>query len=119
IKDNQWHIVRVEGIPEKLTAARHAGIRRVVLPRQNENDVPPDCALKLVFVDDINEVLGALVLPQEASAADTIQQRKIFFLNAHCAAQGWQLSAARPIQKGLQFTITPPTADEVTITIYD
>lgn len=32
IRDNQWRILRVEGIPEKLSAAQNAGIRRVVFP---------------------------------------------------------------------------------------
>jgi hypothetical protein len=43
IKDHQWRVVRVEGIPEKLQAARQSGIRRVVLPRENEPDVPAAC----------------------------------------------------------------------------
>jgi len=120
IKDNQWRIRRVEGIPEKLIAAQQAGIRRVILPRENLSDVPADCkGLELVFVDDINEVLSKLTLPQETAPSDTVQQRKIFLLNAHSFAQGWQVSAARTIQDGLQFTITPATGDEITISIYD
>ena len=87
IRDNQWRIFRVEGIPEKLSAARHAGIRRVVLPRQNQTDVPPDCTgLQLVLVDDIKELLSNLTLSQDAAPADTVQQRKIALMHAHCSA---------------------------------
>ena len=120
IRDNQWRILRVEGIPEKLSAARHAGIRRVVLPRQNQTDVPPDCTgLQLVLVDDIKELLSNLTLSQDAAPADTVQQRKIALMHAHCSAQGWQVSAARSIQNGLQFAITPAIDDELTISIYN
>jgi ribonuclease HIII len=120
IKDSQWRISHVEGIPEKLTAARRAGIRRVVLPRENQNNVPEDCrALDLVFVDDINEVLSKLVLPQDATTVDTLQQRKVLLVNTYCASKGWQLSAARTIPHGLQFTITPPTDAELTVSLYD
>jgi len=120
IRDNQWRILRVEGIPEKLSAARQAGIRRVVLPRQNQADVPADCSgLQLVFVDDIKELLGNLTLPQDAAPADTVQQRKIALMHAHCSAQGWQVSAARSIQNGLQFAITPAVDDELTVSIYN
>lgn len=121
IKDHQWRVVRVEGIPEKLQAARQSGIRRVVLPRENEPDVPAACksTLEIIFVDDINEVLSKLTLPQTTAPDDTTQQKKISLLNSSSAAQGWQTSAARPIQNGLQFTVTPATGGELTISIYD
>lgn len=120
ISDSQWRILRVDGIREKFAAAQRAGIRRIVLPRQNENDVPDDHhGLDLILVDNINEVLNKLFLPQDSLPADTLQQRKVLFVNAHCSAKGWQCSAARKIQAGLQFTITPATADELIITIYD
>lgn len=120
IRDKHWNIVRVEGIPEKLDAARSAGIRRIVLPRQNNSDVPAACqGLELVFVDGITEVLSKLVLPQDSLPTDTVQQRKVFLVNTHCSAKGWQVSAAREIQSGVQFTVTPATADELTISIYD
>ena len=119
IRDSQWRIVRVEGIPKKLIAAQRAGIRRVVLPSENKNDVPEGFdGLDLVFVDEIREVLSNLTLPQ-SQQAETVQQHKILLVNAHCSAKGWQLSAAQEIQHGLQFTIAPPTADDLTITVYD
>src|SRR5712692_6293388 len=35
----QWRVVRVDGIPQKLAAARRSGIRRVVLPAENKIEV--------------------------------------------------------------------------------
>jgi ribonuclease HIII len=119
LRGSQWRIVRVEGIPEKLAAAQRAGIRRVVLPTENKNDVPDGCrSLVLIFVDDVKEVLERLTLPQ-TQHVETVQQQKVLLLNALCSERGWQLSAAREIQKGSQFTVTPPTADSLIISIYD
>jgi ribonuclease HIII len=118
-RDRQWHILRVEGIPEKLAAAQRFGIRRVVLPRQNEADVPENCRnLNLVFVDTVREALDNLFLPQDNLPAATPQQRKISFVKAQCSAKGWQVSE-RKIQNGLQLTVTPATAGNLTVSIYD
>jgi ATP-dependent Lon protease len=51
----------VGGIKEKILAARRAGIKRVILPRQNEKDLieVPDVVkegLKFVFVDNLADV---------------------------------------------------------------
>jgi ribonuclease HIII len=120
IKNSQWRISGVEGIPEKLSAARRAGIRRVVLPRQNQSDAPAERyrGLRLVFVDDINEVLRELTLPRDPGPCDSIQQRKISLLSTYSAGRGWQLSAPKSIQDGLQFTITPPTGNLLVVNVY-
>ena len=57
-------VLPVGGIREKVLAAHRAGIRRVVLPRENERDledVPADVreALSFVFVENVEEVLRA------------------------------------------------------------
>jgi ribonuclease HIII len=120
IRDARWRIVRVESIPEKLHAAERAGIRRIVLPRENEPDVPESGkAFDLLFVDEINDVLGKLTLPRDTLPADTTQQRKVAVLNAYSSTQGWQVSAAREIQGGLQFTISPAAGQELTINIFN
>jgi len=54
-------ILPVGGIKEKLLAARRAGVKTVILPRKNEEnlaDIPGDIKkeMKLVLVDDIQEV---------------------------------------------------------------
>jgi ribonuclease HIII len=121
IKDHQWRVLRVEGIPEKLQAARRRGIRRVVLPFENEPDIPAVCrnVLDIVLVDDINEVLSKLTLPQSASLEDTTQQKKISLLNSFSAVRVWQASAAKAMQNGLQFAVTPATGSALTLSIYD
>lgn len=118
-RDRQWHVLRVEGIPEKLVAAQRFGIRRVVLPRQNEADVPENCHnLNLVFVDTVREALDNLFLPQDNLPTATPQQRKVSLVKAQCSAKGWQVSE-RKIQNGLQLTVTPATAGTLTVSIYD
>lgn len=117
-RDNQWRIVRVEGIPEKLMAAEAAGIRRVILPADNQVDVPENCRLELIFADNISDAVSALTVPK-IDKADTVQQQKIIEVNAQCSKQGWQLSAAREMNNGLQFIITPFTGNELTVSIYD
>ena len=57
-------VLPIGGVKEKVLAARRAGIRRVILPRDNEKDVPdvPESAraeMEFVFADRIEEVLAA------------------------------------------------------------
>lgn len=56
-------VLPVGGIKEKVLAARRAGVRTVILPRQNEGDladIPSELLreMKLVFVDSVDEVLA-------------------------------------------------------------
>jgi ATP-dependent Lon protease len=60
----------VGGIKEKVLAAHRAGIRRVILPKENENDLRklPDHvrqAMEFILVERIEEVLAAAI-PQLA-----------------------------------------------------
>jgi ribonuclease HIII len=66
------HVRHVEGVPSKLRAAREAGFRRVLLPRENEDEalsagVADD--LQLLFVDHVDEVPGRL---NEVTVADEL-----------------------------------------------
>jgi len=59
-------VLPVGGIKEKVIGARRAGVKTVVLPRQNEPDVeeiPPKIlrGLKLVFVGDVEEAVEAVI----------------------------------------------------------
>jgi ATP-dependent Lon protease len=61
-------VLPVGGIKEKTLAAHRAGIKTVILPRQNEydlEDVPSDLKNKLsfVFVDTIEDVLAQALEP--------------------------------------------------------
>ncbi len=63
-------VLPVGGIKEKVLAARRAGIRRVILPRENQKnlrDLPGHVRdeLDFVLVDTIFDVVGA-VLPELA-----------------------------------------------------
>jgi ATP-dependent Lon protease len=57
-------VLQIGGVREKVLAAQRAGIRRVVLPRENEGDLeelPPETRkeLEFVLVDSIDEVIEA------------------------------------------------------------
>lgn len=57
-------VLPVGGIKEKILAARRAGIKKVILPRQNEKDLieVPDVVkegMKFIFVDSLAEVFKA------------------------------------------------------------
>jgi ATP-dependent Lon protease len=58
-------VLPVGGIKEKVLAARRSGIRRVILPRENEknlSDLPEHIKnqMEFVFVENISEVIGDL-----------------------------------------------------------
>jgi ATP-dependent Lon protease len=51
----------VGGVPEKLYAARAAGMRAALVPRENEHDVPQELrGMDVVLVSDVREALAAL-----------------------------------------------------------
>jgi ATP-dependent Lon protease len=57
-------VLPIGGVREKVLAAQRAGLRRVILPRENEHDLdelPAEtrAALEFVLVDDMQEVLDA------------------------------------------------------------
>lgn len=61
-------VLPVGGIREKLTAARRAGIKRVLIPRKNEKDlvdIPPAAmkGLEIIKVDHLDEVLEISLYP--------------------------------------------------------
>jgi ATP-dependent Lon protease len=62
-------VLPVGGIKEKVLAARRAGIREVILPRQNEKNVNEDLTeelrreLTIHFVQSVDEVLLLALLP--------------------------------------------------------
>ena len=63
-------VLPIGGVKEKLLAAYRAGIRTVILPRENEKDLEeiPEHVLKsftILFADTVTDVLGTALLPKE------------------------------------------------------
>lgn len=53
----QGKVKAVGGIVEKLHGARQAGLRRVILPSENQQEIPAPEGIEAVFVSTIEEVL--------------------------------------------------------------
>jgi len=65
----QGRVRPVGGIPEKLFAARMAGMRRVIVPKENEQDAPRDLpGMEIVAVANVFEALAALDISRPVSA---------------------------------------------------
>ncbi len=61
----QGRVRAVGGIPEKLYGARQAGIRKVVLPQENQNDLPSEVGgVQVVLVQTVEEALPHVLVPQ-------------------------------------------------------
>jgi ATP-dependent Lon protease len=73
-------VLPIGGVKEKLLAAHRAGIRTVLLPRDNEkdlSDIPPEIlsSLTVTFVDTMDEVLAlALERPLTALAIPAVPE---------------------------------------------
>jgi len=66
----QGRVRPVGGIPEKIFAARMAGVRRVVVPKENLKDVPTGLAgMEVVTAGDVFEALAALDMSAPAQTA--------------------------------------------------
>ena len=52
----------VGGVPEKVEAARQAGIRRVYIPRENDAEILHASGVDIVCVSNLAEVLSAMLL---------------------------------------------------------
>ncbi|MBC5825204.1 MAG: ATP-dependent protease, Lon family [Candidatus Eremiobacteraeota bacterium] len=62
----QGRIRAVGGIAEKTFAAGMAGMRKIVIPRENAADAPRESVVDIVPVSDISEALEALGMPAAA-----------------------------------------------------
>ncbi len=75
-------VLPVGGIKEKVLAARRAGIREVILPRQNEKNVKEDLTeelrrdLTIHYVQGVDEVLLLALLPAPKGPGDRKTDRR-------------------------------------------
>jgi ATP-dependent Lon protease len=73
-------VLPVGGIKEKVLAARRVGIRRVILPRQNEKSVVEDIGeelrkdLTIHLVSSIDEVMDLALSPAPAPRPDAVPE---------------------------------------------
>ncbi|MGH2449145.1 MAG: S16 family serine protease, partial [Chloroflexota bacterium] len=61
------HVLPIGGVKEKVLAAHRAGVKRIILPRENEqdiNDIPEEVRNELTFTlaDQMDQVLDAAVV---------------------------------------------------------
>src|SRR6187455_2477362 len=74
-------VLPVGGIKEKVLAARRAGVREVILPRQNEKNVKEDLTeelrkdMTIHFVQTVEEVLLLALTPAPKSRGDKKERR--------------------------------------------
>jgi ATP-dependent Lon protease len=74
-------VLPVGGIKEKVLAARRAGIREVILPRQNEKNINEDLTedlrrdMTIHFVQTVEEVLLLALTPAPKSRGDKKERR--------------------------------------------
>ncbi len=74
-------VLPVGGIKEKVLAARRAGIREVILPKQNERNVNEDLGpelrkdMTIHFVQHVDEVLLLALLPPAKAGGDRKSRR--------------------------------------------
>ena len=76
-------VLPVGGIKEKVLAARRAGVREIILPRQNEKNVKEDLSeelraeLTIHLVSDIREVLLLALSPVPAAVGERAVEHRI------------------------------------------
>ncbi len=66
----QGKIKQVGGIAEKIYGARQAAMRKVIIPEENQNDVPPDLkGLEVVAAASVTDVLPHVLSPRRSPRA--------------------------------------------------
>lgn len=74
-------VLRIGGLKEKVIAGHRMGLRTIVLPRRNEQDVEdvPDeikKEMKFIFVDTVDEVIDAALVPAKKAGKATKSKPK-------------------------------------------
>ncbi|NLN84737.1 MAG: endopeptidase La [Candidatus Cloacimonetes bacterium] len=68
-------VLPVGGLKEKILAAKRAGIKQLILPRENQesiSDFAPDIleGMQIIWVDTVKEVLDKVLLPSASDRTD-------------------------------------------------
>lgn len=101
------HVRYVEGVPAKVRAARDAGFRRVLLPRENEDEaVAAGVAdeLQLLFIDHIDDIQGRL---SEVTVADELSfDGRVRQARAALSGYGLSLKEEKSTEHSRQLVVT-------------
>lgn len=81
----QGQIKPVGGVPEKIEAARRAGLIRAYVPRENMQERFEGCGISVRAVDTLSQTLERVLLPQVLREQESDKQPA---LSAPLAAQG-------------------------------
>jgi ATP-dependent Lon protease len=76
-------VLPIGGLKEKLLAAHRTGIKKVIIPKDNEKDlreVPSNILknMEIIFVQDVDEVLNVALLPKEDMPEETQSDQTSF-----------------------------------------
>ena len=108
------HVRYVEGIPAKLRAAHEAGMRRVLLPRDNEDEaVATDLAdeLTLLFIEHVDEIQGRV---NEATVADELSfEGRVRRAKAALRASGLSLNEEKSLKHCRQLKVSDASSRAV------
>ena len=59
----------VGGVPEKIEAARRAGLKRVIVPRENGMERFREAGIRVILADTVQDVLKEMLLPARPAAS--------------------------------------------------
>ena len=74
----------VGGVPDKVAAAKAAGLKRVFVPKENDAETLHAEGIEVVCVSTLTEVIAAMLLPQRADA----EEATVVTPSISAAAQG-------------------------------
>ncbi len=85
-------VLPVGGIKEKVLAAHRAGLKTVIIPKENEadlEDLPDEVreAIRFVFAETVDDVLNAALPPAQAKGQNEPPDRKTANLQTDSASQ--------------------------------
>jgi ribonuclease HIII len=120
LEHGEWKVKSVQGLVQKISAARLNGCRRVFIPKENLCDLEATehSDLVIIGIDNVLDILLELQFSPQPFREDSLHAKKINLLMAYCQASGWPLSGPRLIENGVQFLVVPLNLPEFPVTIY-